>query len=88
MPSRFLIALIAGLPKILPQGKFRAMKSFIERELVGFAFRKFEDLHLALTNPDWEELQERTRLRQKDFLFDSQGFSRFVNVVVQGKRRW
>lgn len=83
LPARFLISLAAGLPIILPRGVFRAMESFVEKERVGFAFGNIEELYLALTDPNWRELRERSRFKQTDFLFNAQEFLHFINLVLQ-----
>ncbi len=84
-PSRFLIALAAGVPIVLPRGKFKAMESFIEQEGIGLAYSDVKELYLALMNPNWEKLQEKSSSKQKDFLLNAQELLHFVNVVLRQK---
>lgn len=59
------------------------MESFVEKERVGFVFGNIEELYLALTDPNWRELRERSRFKQTDFLFNAQEFLHFINLVLQ-----
>lgn len=85
LPSRFLIALAAGVPVVLPRGKFKAMQSFIEQEGIGLAYSDVKELYLTLMDPNWEKLQEKSSSKQKDFLFNAQELLHFVNVVLRQK---
>ena len=48
--SRFLIALIAGVPVLLPEGRFAAMEAFVEKQGVGFLYRAPAEAYRILTS--------------------------------------
>lgn len=83
LPYRFLIALAAGIPIILPSGKFEAMESFIKREGIGFAYRNAEELLRFINSAHkWIQLQENCCLKRNRFLLDTQELLHFINTVL------
>jgi len=88
-PTRFLIALVVGIPVILPQSKFEAMENFLKREGIGYAFKDSRDAYLTLKNPNWEETIKKSKFKQKHFIFNSSEFLLFINNFLQkGKCRY
>jgi len=85
-PARFLIALVAGIPVILPRGKFEAMENFVKREGIGYAFEDSRDAYLTLANQNWAEIIKKSKLKQKYFTFNSSEFLLFINNFLQNER--
>jgi len=83
IPSRFLIALIAGIPIILPKGRFMAMENFVYREKVGYAFQTPEHAYLILISPSWDAVRERCAEKRKKFTFEPKEFKLFVQHILQ-----
>jgi hypothetical protein len=85
LPDRFLISLVAGIPVIFPRGKFRAIENFVKRESIGYAFESSDKVLSVLMNPKWKEVQQKSKSKQMQFTFDSQGFLQFIYKVLQSK---
>ena len=44
LPSRFLLPVQAGVPVVLPQGKYRAMENFVQQNRCGYAYKNVGEL--------------------------------------------
>jgi hypothetical protein len=82
LPSRFLIALAAGVPVLLPRGHFQAMEAFVRSHGIGHAYESPEDAHAVVTDPAWSRIERNAREREADFVFDRDDFLRFVQEVL------
>jgi len=83
LPSRFLIALIAGIPVLLPKGKFKAMEEFIEKEGIGFVYQNVAACKALLTSTSLTHLEERAKSKGKDFVLNSESLARFIDRVIK-----
>lgn len=82
-PSRFLISLIAGIPVLLPKGKFKAMEEFLEKEGVGFVYQNIAACKTFLTSTSLIHLEERSKNKAKDFALNSEQLVRFIDRVIK-----
>ncbi|MGH7456812.1 MAG: hypothetical protein ACRENG_36015, partial [bacterium] len=82
LPSRFLIALAAAVPILLPKNYFGAMERVVVTEGVGYTYQTSDDAFKAVTSPDWDRLWHNTRRKQQTFLFDGEQFREFLAKVL------
>ncbi len=83
LPSRFLVALIAGIPILLPKGNFSAMEKFLEEEGVGFAYHNPYDALRILTDSSFSQFETEVKRKSNDFVLNPEGLIRFVNKVIK-----
>lgn len=50
LPTRFLFALVTGIPIVIPARLFPACEKYITKHEIGFAYKDEEELYLNLTN--------------------------------------
>lgn len=83
LPGRFLIALIAGIPIILPKGRFMAIENFVCREKIGYVFETAKDLYSILMSSSWNEVREQCTEKQRQFIFEPKEFKSFIQDTLQ-----
>jgi hypothetical protein len=82
LPSRFLIALAAGVPVLLPRNHFAAMERIVESEGMGYAYRDPGDAFRVVTGSGWDKVMEKAAQRSSAFVFDGKEFRQFlINVL-------
>jgi hypothetical protein len=77
-PSRLLFTQAAGVPVLLPKGRFPPMERVVGECGTGFAYDSPESAFRRLRSSDWPAVQERAYAERGRFLFDARGFRRFV----------
>jgi hypothetical protein len=82
MPARFLFTQAAGVPVLLPKGRFPALERVVEEHGIGFAYDSPESAFRRLRSPDWRKVQERAYAERHRFLFDAAAFERFVREAL------
>jgi hypothetical protein len=86
LPSRFLFSLTAGVPVLLPKGRFPPMQRMVEEHGIGFAYDSPESAFRRLRSPDWTTVQERAYAERRRFRFDAAAFERFVRRALGAGR--
>ncbi|WP_412709808.1 hypothetical protein [Atrimonas thermophila] len=81
LPSRFLIALVAGISITLPKGRFEAMEKFILSHQIGFAYEGSQEVFRVLQEQFFRLVQNTET--QKSFVFNSEELRLFVEKVIK-----
>jgi hypothetical protein len=82
IPTRFLFTLAAGVPVLLPAGRFPPLERIVEEYGIGFAYETPGGAYRRLRSADWPELQRRAWAARRRFLFDAEAFTRFVRGAL------
>jgi len=82
LPSRFLIALAAGIPVVLPARRFDAIEKFVRNESIGLAYENPHELLENLKSSKFSDIQRQAMARQKKFLLDYEELRQFVEEVI------
>jgi len=70
-PSRFLFALNAGIPIVMPRGCLPACEKFVNEHQIGFAYRSLTKLKTMLNDDDLMERYRRNAIRKTvDFTYE------------------
>jgi|GEM_PF-2089956 len=84
LPSRFLIALAAGLPMLLPGGRFGAMERFIKEQGIGFVYRDpFEAYEFLTSTVTLPRLEAISRTKASQFILQPKELSGFIERVIK-----
>jgi len=83
LPARFLTALTAGIPIIIPRGKFTAVENFVLREQIGFAYSSPQEFLSIYSSPTWQEIVETTESKREKFVVDFYEISAFLQNVLR-----
>ena len=78
LPSRFLIALTAGIPIVCPQKGFTAMENFIVSQKIGYLFHNIKDCQTFLRD---KVPMMRKNIASHRYIFDPQEFQVFLHQV-------
>jgi glycosyltransferase involved in cell wall biosynthesis len=72
-PSRFLFALNAGIPIVMPKGYLHLCERFINEHQIGFTYRKTIELKEALSNFDLMQKYRRNAMtKSSDFKYEKE----------------
>lgn len=82
LPSRFLIALIAGIPIMLPAGRFEAMEAFVKEQGIGFVYSDPVEAYRIVTSDGFIALKEEVKRKRSKFVLAPTELRGFVCRVV------
>jgi hypothetical protein len=85
-PSRFIFALTAGIPMILPMGYFTGCEQIIDEQKMGFAYRNYEDLKNKIYDERLMAYYEKNaEKRNHSLAFENnfERFDRFLKSIVE-----
>lgn len=86
--ARFLFALPAGIPVVIPDGLFDASQKFAERHGIGFAYKGIDELYEKLTDKSYmESIRKRCAesIESGEFYFENHedAYNDMFNQVVE-----
>lgn len=80
-PSRFLFALTAGIPIVMPKGYLPACEEFLNEHQIGFTYRTLSQLRTILDDyREMQKLRENAINKTKDFNYEKD-FDKLNNLV-------
>ena len=82
-PSRLLIALAAGVPILLPRGKFPAMERLVLEHGIGHAYDSPEDAFRFVESSACDAVRAQALRKRSEFLFDAESFRGFCARVIR-----
>lgn len=83
LPSRFLIALAAGIPILLPRGRFSAMERFVKEQSIGFVYRDpFEAYKFLTSTNDLSRVEAVSRAKAGQFIIRKNELLTFIKEVL------
>ena len=84
LPTRFLTAMTAGVPILLPRGRFPAMERVVDEYEIGFAYSSGREAHERVSSDDWLRIRANSERQAKQWVFNGPGFRAFAERVVNG----
>jgi hypothetical protein len=82
VPARFLFTQAAGVPVLLPKGRFPPMERIVEEHGIGFAYDSPEAAFRRVRSSDWRQVKEPAYAERHRFLFDPAAFERFARAAL------
>jgi hypothetical protein len=83
LPSRFLLSLAAGVPVLLPRGRFLAMERIIRTYGVGYPYESPEDALRMVASSRWQDVQRKAMQERWRFTFDGPRFCDSILTVLR-----
>ncbi len=84
LPTRFLTAMTAGVPILLPRGRFPAMQRVVDEYQIGFAYANGREAHERVSSDDWRRIRANSERLAKQWVFNGPEFRAFSERVVNG----
>jgi len=76
IPSRFSIALLAGIPIIVPSGYLKGCEEIIEKHQIGFACKSYADLRNKLGNESMLNYYQNNAIKNSKFFSLENNFTK------------
>ena len=78
LPCRLTIAMGAGLPIILPKGRFQAIERLVLQEGIGFAYESSREVFTMLQSPEWRSVRMNAQRKRNRYMFSATDFRNWV----------
>jgi hypothetical protein len=82
IPTRFITAMSAGVPILLPRGRFPAMQRIVEEHEIGFAYASGAQAWERVSRSDWTEVRANSERLAREWIFDGADFRSFVERTL------
>jgi hypothetical protein len=86
LPSRFLFALNAGIPIVMPKGYFLACEEFVKKYEIGFTYNSPTDLKEALSDDNLMTKYRKNAIEKAENFVYEKSFPRIDNLMKAAMR--
>jgi hypothetical protein len=81
IPSRFSIALLAGIPIVIPRGYMKGCEEVVSQYQIGFAYDSYTDLRNKLTNENVLRHYQNVTIKNSKFFSLENNFAKMDNFL-------